>query len=100
MVIRTVTAFPSRRSCNLGQASSGEFAKLNKDWVAADFPGLITEVYSNTNACDTDIRDFLLEITKKNLVELLKNDSFKEVANKFGEFSGKSAATQSLFNLA
>ncbi|KAF8541483.1 BTB/POZ protein [Trichophaea hybrida] len=62
--------------------------KLTSNWVTADFPGIVKEVYSTTNTRDHEVRNVLIRSTKTHLNELLPIQEFKDVMFEFGEFSG------------
>jgi hypothetical protein len=62
--------------------------KLSTDWVTADFPGIVKEVYSMTNTRDHEVRNVLIRATRIHLNELLEVQEFKDVMFEFGEFSG------------
>ncbi|KAF8541482.1 hypothetical protein BDD12DRAFT_878711 [Trichophaea hybrida] len=57
------------------------------NWVAADFPVMVREIYSTTNKQDKEIRNVLVTTAKEHIDKLLKLKEFKEVAEEFGEFS-------------
>jgi len=58
-----------------------------KNWVAADFPAMVRELYSTTNKQDKEIRSALVGAAKDHIDELLKVEEFKKVIEEFGEFS-------------
>ncbi|KAF8251769.1 hypothetical protein K440DRAFT_43697 [Wilcoxina mikolae CBS 423.85] len=58
-----------------------------KNWVAADFPAMVKEIYSTTNKQDKKIRNVLVTAAKEHIGKLLELEEFKEVAEEFGEFS-------------
>jgi len=62
--------------------------KLSSEWVTADFPGIVKEVYSTTNTRDHEVRNVLIRATRIHLKELLAVQEFKDVMFEFGEFSG------------
>lgn len=58
-----------------------------QNWVAADFPAMVREIYSTTNKQDKDIRNALVAAAKEHIDDLLKVEEFKEMIEEFGEFS-------------
>jgi hypothetical protein len=58
-----------------------------KNWVAADFPAMVRELYFTTNKQDKKIRSALVSVAKDHIDELLEVEKFKEVIEEFGEFS-------------
>jgi hypothetical protein len=58
-----------------------------QNWVTADFPAMVREIYSTTNKQDKDIRNALVAAAKRHIDELLKVEEFKEVIEDFGEFT-------------
>jgi len=58
-----------------------------KNWVVADFPAMVRELYSTTNKQDKEIRSALVAAAKDHIDELLKMEEFREVIEEFGEFT-------------
>jgi hypothetical protein len=63
---------------------------LSSNWVAADFAGVVREVYDTTSNSQNDkqIRDILCKATKSHLPELLKLKAFQNVLLEIAEYSG------------
>ncbi|KAF8251768.1 hypothetical protein K440DRAFT_612042 [Wilcoxina mikolae CBS 423.85] len=58
-----------------------------KNWIVADFPTMVKEIYSSTTAQDGGIRDLLVATSKDHIEELVLREDFKAVMEEVGEFS-------------
>ncbi|KAF8251766.1 hypothetical protein K440DRAFT_612039 [Wilcoxina mikolae CBS 423.85] len=69
-------------------AASHIETSLSNSWSAAEFPKIVTEVYSTTSTQDKVMRNVLIKAGRTNLRELSKNVEFKKLLVECGDFSG------------
>jgi hypothetical protein len=62
-------------------------AAFASNWVKADFPQVVREVYLTTNNQDEDIRGAVITSAKSHIMELLQMQDFKDVLLDVAEFS-------------
>lgn len=63
-------------------------AAFSSNWVKADFPQVVREIYLTTNKQDKDIRGAAITSAKSHITELLQMQDFKDVLLDVAEFSG------------
>jgi hypothetical protein len=62
--------------------------RFSTNWVTAEFPKIVSEVYSTTNSQDKTARDVLTKAARNHFMELSSDDDFKALLRELGEFSG------------
>ncbi|KPM39352.1 hypothetical protein AK830_g7204 [Neonectria ditissima] len=60
---------------------------ITTSWSMDDFPLAITVVYESTPSADRGLRDLVVEISRKNIDQLVGRDSFSELLRKTPDFA-------------